>query len=293
MESAGFAIGVAGLLGVFPACVDCFECIQIGRQFGQDYGKCLLQLDTAKLRMSRWGVAIGLGPGTNLKQKISVSDEELILAQSLLEQILISFMDAERISERFKKHTSTSMQNAGSEQLLVHNASTDLDLDHQRLHVTMRELAFKRQKGTSFRKKAAWALYEKKRFDRMIEDVTGFINELVDLFPAAQEDQKALCKAEVAEICETQDLALLNHVCECDRMLAAEVEKEMKSRGHSVTDWKAGGNSKMWAGDENAFRVNSKGHSFARFTVSDYADVRLGNMNRGEWLESCPASVKH
>ena len=281
MEPAGFAIGVAGLTSIFTACIDCIEYVQLGRQFGQDYGKCLLQLDTAQLRMSRWGAAIGLGPEMNLRQKISVSDKELTLAQSLLEQILESFMDAERISERFKKHTS--MQNPSSEELLVYDTNTDLDLDYQRLHVTMRELAIKRQKGTSLRKKAAWALYEKKRFEGMIEDVTGFISELVDLFPATQEDQKALCKTEVSAIRETQILSLLNDVaCGDDRILAAEVKKEMVSRGHSVTDWKASGNSKMWIGDENASGVNSKGHNVARFTVSDYADVHLGNLNKGE-----------
>ena len=281
MESAGFVIGVAGLTAVFTTCVDCFEYIQLGRHFGQDYGKCLLQLDVAKLRLCRWGSAIGLGPKTNLKQKISVSDKELMLAQSLLAQIMESFMDAERISDRFKKHAS--MQNADSEQLLIYHADSDLGLDHQRLHDTMRELAMKRQKATSFGKKAAWALYEKKRFDGMIEDVTHFISELVDLFPAAKEAQKALCKAEVSAIRETQDLALLHDVaCHDDEFLAAEVMKEIDGRGHRVTDWKAGGNPKMWVGDENAFGVNSKGHELARFTLSDYADVRLGNVNRGQ-----------
>ena len=47
--------------------------------------------------------------------------------------------------------------------------------------------------------------------------------------------------------------------CEDDKILAAEV-KEMNSRGHHVTDWTAGGSSKMWAGDDNASGVQSKGH---------------------------------
>jgi len=91
MESVGFAIGVAGLAGVFTACVDCFEYVQLGRQFGQDYEKCLLKLDAAKVGMSRWGAAMGLGPDPYLKQQISASDNEIRLAQSLLEQILDSF----------------------------------------------------------------------------------------------------------------------------------------------------------------------------------------------------------
>lgn len=67
-----------------------------------------------------------------------------------------------------------------------------------------------------------------------------------------------------------------------DTILAAEVKKEMDSRGYNVTDWKAGGSAKMWAGDDNTSGVKSKGYyNFARFTVSDHADVHLGNTNTG------------
>lgn len=106
MEPVGLGIGIAGLAGAFTACIDCFEYIQLGRQFGQDYGKSLLKLDTAKLCISRWGAAIGLGLEPLFKPQISASNEEIRLAQSLLEQILESFEDAERIWEQFKKHTS-------------------------------------------------------------------------------------------------------------------------------------------------------------------------------------------
>lgn len=51
MEPVGFSVGALGLVGAFAACVDCFEYIQLGRQFRQDYGKCLLKIDAAKVRM--------------------------------------------------------------------------------------------------------------------------------------------------------------------------------------------------------------------------------------------------
>ena len=281
MEPVGLGVGIAGLAGAFTACVDCFEYVQLGRQFGQDYGKCLLKIDTAKLRMSRWGAAMGLGPKPNFNLQVSASDKEIRLAQSLLEQILESFEDAERISERFKKRTST--QNAGSNELLVGDTTSDMDSDYQRLHLTMRELALKRQKGTSIRKKAAWALYEKKRFEGLIDYVNGFISDLVDLIPAAQERQRALCKTEVSSINKSQDLLLLNNVArEDDPMFSAEIINELDKRGHNVTDWKADGSSKLWIGDKNAFGVNSKGHVAARFTVSDHADIHIGNINERE-----------
>ena len=116
--------------------------------------------------------------------------------------------------------------------------------------------------------------------------------DLVDLFPAVQEDQKALCRAELSTIKKTRDLALLNDiVCKDDDILAAEMKKKMNSRDHVVTDRKAEGNSNMWEGDENAPEMDSKGHNFARFTESESADVHLGDRNR-EWLVTCLAPAE-
>lgn len=81
---------------------------------------------------------------------------------------------------------------------------------------------------------------------------------------------------------ETRDLALLNDIaCKDNKILAAEVKTEMSSRDYIITDWKAGGNSKIWAGDKNAPGVNSKGHNFARFELSDSIDIYFRNVNRG------------
>ena len=179
-------------------------------------------------------------------------------------------------------HVSASGTNSPTD-LVVYDADTaDINPEYRRMHLTMLELAQRRQKAISMRKKAMWALYDKKKFDRMIEEVTGFINQLVNLFPAAQDDQRALCKLEVAAFPNTQDLALLNDIAHGDdRILSSEIQREMESRGHVFTDWVAEGNSKFSAGDDNGFGVKGKGHTFARFSVSGNAEVHLGNVNRG------------
>ena len=285
MEAAGLAVGVAGLLGIFSACVDCFEYIQFGRQFGQDYGKCLLKLDVARLQLCRWGAAIGLGTvePALLKQQVTYnSSQELRLAQNILRQILDCFEDAKRISARYMGHVSANSTD-GATDLVVYDADTaDINPEYRSMHLTMRELAQQRQKAIGVRKKAMWALYEKKKFDRLIEDITGFIGQVVNLFPAAQDDQRALCKLEVAAFPETQDLALLKDIAhEDDQILSDEIKREMEHRGHVYTDWEADQDSKVWAGDDNAFGVKGKSHTFARFSVSGNAIVHLGNVNRG------------
>ncbi len=285
MDPAGLAIGVAGLASLFSACVDCFECIQLGRQFGHDYGKCLLKLDAARLQLSRWGAAVGIwavGPALQKQQVAYNSSQEMRLAQNLLRQILDNFEDAERISARYMGYVSANSTGSPMDRVVYNVDTADIDPEYRRVHLTMRELAQRRQKAISVRKKAIWVLYEKKKFDHLIEDVTGLISQLVNLFPAAQDDQRALCKLEVAAFPKAQDLALLNNIAHGDdQILSGEIKREMENRGHVCTDWVAEGNSEMWLGDDNAFGVKGKGHTYSRFSVSGNAVIHLGNINRG------------
>ena len=128
MEPVGLGVGIAGLAGVFTACVDCFEYVQLGRQFGTDYGKCVLRLDAAKLRISRWGLTVGLGSEPYTKPQIPVSDKDTKIVQDLLEQIFETFEDTEKVLERFKKRIVE--QNPDSTELLVHNTDSDIRSDY-------------------------------------------------------------------------------------------------------------------------------------------------------------------
>ena len=55
MDPASLATGVLALAGLFNNAVECFEFIQLGRNFGGDFQTSLLKLDDVRLRLSRWG----------------------------------------------------------------------------------------------------------------------------------------------------------------------------------------------------------------------------------------------
>ncbi|RYP61710.1 hypothetical protein DL771_010030 [Monosporascus sp. 5C6A] len=109
------------------------------------------------------------------------------------------FTDAENVSKRFKLRSAFNTA--------VSNPKNDLEADVESLHLRMKELALKRQKRSSFAQKAAWALYEKKHFDRLIEDVTSFVKDLVELFPALKAAQQ-----ELREAAEDVDELLYNSI---------------------------------------------------------------------------------
>ena len=58
MEVAGLAIGVAGLSGLFSACVDCFELVQRGRYLGKDFLLLETKFTNQRLRLITWGRAV-------------------------------------------------------------------------------------------------------------------------------------------------------------------------------------------------------------------------------------------
>lgn len=59
MEAAGFAIGVAGLAGLFSSCIEAVGRAQSYRSFASDSKALDLQFTATKVRLESWGRAVG------------------------------------------------------------------------------------------------------------------------------------------------------------------------------------------------------------------------------------------
>ena len=280
MDPASLTISVIGLASLFSACMGCFDSIQLGRAFGEDYGKCLLRLDAAKLRFSRWGEAAGIAPNSKARSTIVVPDKDFRLAQSLLEQIMESFEDAENFSRRYQRRSE--LESPTSEVLATCDERQSLRWRDFNLHSQLRKVASRRQQSTDFVQKTKWALYEKKRLDTMIGEITEFTYRLVELFPVVKKSQIPLCEMELSAIEDAQDLITLKTLAgPDDEVLRQSVEAKVKRRGHIIQNWSASDNADVWVGDENEYGAEGKGHHVSKFTVSGSAKVRLGNNNQG------------
>ncbi|KAM5466038.1 hypothetical protein MauCBS54593_006288 [Microsporum audouinii] len=224
-EAVGLAVGLVSLAALFNNAVECFDYIQLGRHFGKDFQTCQLRLDSAKLRLSRWGASLGLNRGGS-QGDIALSPQEMAQAQALMGQILELFTDAEGISNKFKSQARTDaaagrIATANTSYLAVFDPATDLDPPARELHEKMRLFAIDRQKQTGLRQKAKWALYEKKNFSRLLEDITVLVDALVELVPASHSPQEELCRSEVAILARDEtSLSLLKHTAaQQDRLL--------------------------------------------------------------------------
>lgn len=127
--------------------------------------------------------------------------------------------------------------------------STDLTATYGNVHRHLRQIATQRQAGTSMLQKTKWALYEKSRFEGLIQDLTGFVESLTELFPLTRE-QDVLCKQEVFGIEGIEELQLVDASnAGSDALLQTNVRQELASRGNSATNFNVGEDSTFRMGD--------------------------------------------
>ncbi|PWI65029.1 hypothetical protein PCL_07441 [Purpureocillium lilacinum] len=194
MEVGGFVVGVVGLASLFNNVIDSFEYVHIAKTFGSNFQTSLLKLENARLRLSRWGDALGLSGGaiddqTALPSNVW-SEADKGKAEQLLGQILACFNQAWKISDQYKMGENPDKQNVS-------------DLMALSLREKMRELSIKRQNRASLAKKLKFALHDEKHLGLLVGDITALTSELVDLFPAHKAKQSELADREVAEFSDS------------------------------------------------------------------------------------------
>ena len=262
---------------MFTTCVDCFEYVELGRNFGNDFGKCLLRLDVAKLRMLQWGESIGLSPQQHTTN-LQLSGQEAQVAEDLLGQIQDSFSRAKDLSNGYRIRKEGARQTSDGT-LAVFNPTIELDPVKSQVHFTTKELAKRRQATTSLTHKTKWALYEKRRFTSLIGEVDGFVNDLIDLVPASKSRQEAICKADMREFGNEQSLKVLNEVAaEDDVMLKEAIAHQMKSVCHTYSHFEAEGNAKYHLGDKN-HGTEGRSSNASHFVLRGDSDGQIGNVN--------------
>ncbi|KAH9901768.1 prion-inhibition and propagation-domain-containing protein [Xylariomycetidae sp. FL2044] len=251
MEPFGAVAGALSVAALFNNCVTCFEYVQLGRHFAQDYERCQLKLDIAKARLSRWGqlVAIHDDPrfATDRPQDASVQ-----LVQDVLEEIAQLFQNLQGAAKRYTRRRRADQQDS-----LVPLRTQDMQPVAQRLHSRLATIVSRRQEESSLLQKTAWALYDGKNFEKLVNEIRSFVDELEKLFPVHEGARRALVELEIEEIDDGDSQpALLAALKECaadvDQTLcetaAKKLEKEYGRRNYARTV-EGEENARMQVGD--------------------------------------------
>ncbi|KAF5625055.1 hypothetical protein F52700_9430 [Fusarium sp. NRRL 52700] len=285
-EIFGIVTGALSVAALFNNCVDTFEYIQLGRHFGEDFQRCQLKLDVAKTRLGRWGEAARVNNEARFATT-SPTDRAVQNAQEILEDIAGCFEAARNKSRRYEA------RNNGHELEVFQDS--DMNPTFRRLHNRSRDITRQRQKATGMAKKVAWALYDGKSFERIIDQISSWVDELEKLFPI-EAAQRKLAIVEIEDVDDELSLETLKNTARgIDPIMEDVVDIKLNtisgknSAGHVNVE----GSARFQVG--NVFLGKSFGHgllindrtsnSTETVWARDECRVQIGNVygGKGVW----------
>ncbi len=273
-EPFGIAAGAIGIAAAFTACVDCFGYVQHSRHFGRDYQTELISLDCARLRLTRWGQAVNVHDDPKLGRP-DASLSEVQTVKNALHQILVLFAHTEKIWKTY------SLDNNTSDDLAL-LAPSDLDPAVFGLRNKMKELAIRRQKGTSILKTSSWALHHRSELKDLVGGITSLLDNIEKMFPAA-EAQLALVKQETAEIQDRQALELVDSAASgVDELLQAAAKEALT--GHQYLNVVIQGKAQTGDAFSSDWKGEAKGasHTYNGVVVDEKGKALIGNKYGGK-----------
>ncbi|EKJ74396.1 HETS [Fusarium pseudograminearum CS3096] len=281
-EVFGAVAGAISIAALFNNCIDCFDYIQIARHFGDDFSKYQLRLDVAKCRLSRWGAAVNVNDDPRFCNNAS-KDQTTTLAETLLGEIVARFESAQKSSLLYKTVSRDPELEICSE--------ADLGAVPQRLHTHFRTLTMQRQNRVGLTKKAYWAIYDKNKMGRLIDDIFDFINDLEKVFPATPQATSRLVEMDIEEVNDQQGLKMIQGAAkDLDPILADTTESKLQEiTGQNTAGYISGkGRTNIGHTFVNDSFVQSKGFCDNTFNhvdeinLDETARVNIGNTYGGK-----------
>lgn len=172
-EVAGLVIGAVSLASLFDTVLNNFDRIQVGREFGETYHRCLLQLEVLRLRLHRWRDAVN--------QLIEVDDMFLRQANGNLVQEHLNDID-----NLFEKEEGLSKPYE------VAIGETEDGRPRHWLVKSLRSLSLKHRANTpsSVRSQVRWAIRGKNEFDRLVTSISIHVSNLEHIIPTQELERR-------------------------------------------------------------------------------------------------------
>lgn len=205
MEPVSLSVSVVALVSLFNTALDCFKRVKVAKSFGSDYQTYVLRLQNLRLRLSRWGEAVGLSKQSTAvgqPRTSALSESEVKQAEAVVGHIIRLFSDTEELAAKYAGKQS---------ELVVMDEDDDSLSDIGKLCQKMRDICLRRQRESSFATKAKWSLFSKEKFVELVGNIQSLIDDLVNLFPAETRVsmEQSLCDQEARQLRDEKALPTL------------------------------------------------------------------------------------
>jgi hypothetical protein len=208
LEAPAFLIGVAGL---FSSCVDAFTYFKLAQRASRDIEVVLLKLDVEKARLLIWGEHVGLFSASHQDRRLL--DERVAgLIRRILSQIEGLLTDSENLRTSYGVRTldttlSRAVDYISSKSLSVFRTSASRFWARNAPRLTVET-----QRSTLQRTK--WAIYERERFQALVNDLSHFIDKLFELLPIDRDVQDRIIIEDIESILDLSQLNIIEEATE-------------------------------------------------------------------------------
>jgi hypothetical protein len=209
MEAVGLAVGVASLAGLFSTCVECFNYIDLGRNYECDSEILFAGFHLQRARLCLWGQLVGLAGGIEEENLKILAQQELGLTLCLrgIQTLLTNSKDL------IEKYGLVGMDEG--EELENPQLSTVNRVDKLRSSLSAM-LPNQVDGGPGVLERAKWALRDKDKFITLVEDLKDFVDGLHGVVPAIQPRHNRLVVRGISSIHDNDALKLVCEATEDD-----------------------------------------------------------------------------
>ncbi|CZR70298.1 uncharacterized protein PAC_20200 [Phialocephala subalpina] len=209
MEAVGLAVGVASLAGLFSTCVECFNYIDLGRNYECDSEILFAKFHIQRVRLCLWGQLVGLAGGIEEENLKILAQQELGLTLCLrgIQTILTNSKDL------IEKYGLVGMDE-GEE---IENPQLSTVNRVGKLRSSLSAMLPKQvDGGPGVLERAKWALRDKDKFITLVEDLKDFVDGLHGVVPAIQPRHNRLVERGISSIRDNDALELVCEATEDD-----------------------------------------------------------------------------
>lgn len=300
-EAFGVVAGTMGISGLFNNCVDCFGYIHLARTFDRDFRTAQLRLDFARLRLTRWGEAVGANQSSGPDL---ASPQARGLAAQALWQIFVLFAESARVTGKFKNEQQQPPSTAAAFASVPAALSVydpDADRSVADFHNRLLELARPRESRVGVVAKVKWALHRGKYLDSLIGQITSLIDQLFTVIPdsgsAARPSRLAGIVAEEVAALPLSDLERIEEdTASTDELLRDKAREEVKRQegGHTVVHIEQKDEARAHVGDMVSSAAIGQGYRLGRGAGIHVEQLEQANKSRfhgGHIIGGTPRSV--
>ena len=206
-EAAGLVLGAASIFSLFSTCLQCFDIIECSRNYAKEHTLLSIKYEVEKTRFLIWGDAAGLscseGPYKNSLDKDFIRS----VVEKILIQIKILFNETSEPVSRYglKPCEDEISTTKGRKTAITPNGPT---LSSQ--HVVAFQIKVnKQQRKADVVQKVRWAIHDRKKFQKLVDDLRELIDGLRDITPDLRNTENHMLSNDINDVENPRDLQLI------------------------------------------------------------------------------------